>query len=581
MQLAPGYENYLAFLATSGLEETNVPITVEDAGILSDDEDDEDGHQSNSPPQSPPNRKNMPTSSTWKMPQTQTEFDLNQHDGKGKEIPIVEDDEDEQYCKPVSNEAEFLNLHRSLGHISFAKMQEMAKQGTIPSKFAKCKVPACAACLYSKATKKGWRSKPEKGHKPKVITTPGRVISVDQMVSPAPGFVAQIVGILTRKRYKYATVYVDQASRLGYVYLQKTSTANETLKGKLAFELYAQERGVRIQSYHADNGIFKDHKWVESCHKNGQGLTFAGVNAHYTNGLCEKRIRDLQDQTRTMITYAKSKWKNCITVNLWPYALLIANDVLNNAPNFSLKDKRTPMQYFTNSTISINKKHYHPFGCPAFVLDKQLQSNKPFNKWNVRSKVGIYLGQSPHHGKNVALILDRRTGLVSPQHHYKVDPTFSVTQQDTFDSHWMQKAGLISQRENTLSDETRRLISGKRHSGQVETPSQKRVRFSSDISDNPKKVTQPPGLSDIQTTGSIPEGPKKSQAQDMLQQIEDTSSPNHTGKSPPPVDEASKDKLPPKTADKAPVPRQPLLQAMIAEISESTKEEIKGELLCL
>jgi hypothetical protein len=84
------------------------------------------------------------------------------------------------------------------------------------------------------------------------------IVLVDQMVSPILGLVAQITGALTTKRYNYATVYVDQATRLGYVHLQKGAMAEETLEGKKAFEAYARSHGVSIKTYHADNGIFCD-----------------------------------------------------------------------------------------------------------------------------------------------------------------------------------------------------------------------------------------------------------------------------------------------------------------------------------
>ena len=73
---------------------------------------------------------------------------------------------------------------------------------------------------------------------------PGEVVSVDQLVSPAPGLVAQITGILTTKRYRYATVYVDQYSGLGYTFLQKMANAEETIEGKKAFEAYCRQNGV-------------------------------------------------------------------------------------------------------------------------------------------------------------------------------------------------------------------------------------------------------------------------------------------------------------------------------------------------
>ena len=84
-------------------------------------------------------------------------------------------------------------------------------------------------------------------------------MSVDQLVSPTPGLVAQMTGILTTKRYKYVTVFVDQASKLGYVYLQKTATVEETLEAKKAFQQYSMDRGVTIKAYHTNN--VKANKW--------------------------------------------------------------------------------------------------------------------------------------------------------------------------------------------------------------------------------------------------------------------------------------------------------------------------------
>ena len=74
--------------------------------------------------------------------------------------------------------------------------------------------------------------------------------------------------------------------------------------------------------------------------------------------------------------------------------------------------------------------HYHPFRCPAFILEIELQGNKPVHKWKERAKVGIYLGKSPQHEQNIALILDQTTGLVSLQFHVQFDNSFSITQKD-------------------------------------------------------------------------------------------------------------------------------------------------------
>ena len=65
---------------------------------------------------------------------------------------------------------------------------------------------------------------------------PGGIVSVDKLVSPINGFISQMTGILTRKRYKNATVYVDQYSGLVYTYLHKSSDADETIQVNKDFE---------------------------------------------------------------------------------------------------------------------------------------------------------------------------------------------------------------------------------------------------------------------------------------------------------------------------------------------------------
>ncbi len=69
-----------------------------------------------------------------------------------------------------------------------------------------------------------------------------------------------------------------------------------------------------------------------------------------------------------------------------------------------------------------------------------------FPKWKERSKVGIYLGRSPHHASTVPLILNTQTGLVSPQFHVIYDDNFDTVIRDRhFESLWQYKAKLQSQ----------------------------------------------------------------------------------------------------------------------------------------
>ena len=63
-----------------------------------------------------------------------------------------------------------------------------------------------------------------------------------------------------------------------------------------------------MREYHTDNGVFKPSEWISDCRLKHQGLTFAGVNAHYTNGRAERRIRLLQDLARSMMIHADRRW---------------------------------------------------------------------------------------------------------------------------------------------------------------------------------------------------------------------------------------------------------------------------------
>ena len=74
----------------------------------------------------------------------------------------------------------------------------MAKNGIIPRKYATCDIPVCQACAYAKIIRKPRRSKPSENYKSdRENLRPGDVISVDQMVSPVLGFIAQMTGKLT------------------------------------------------------------------------------------------------------------------------------------------------------------------------------------------------------------------------------------------------------------------------------------------------------------------------------------------------------------------------------------------------
>ena len=71
--------------------------------------------------------------------------------------------------------------------------------------------------------------------------------------------------------------------------------------------------------------------------------------------------------------------------------------------------------------------NFHTWGCPVFILDAPNQSGTIGTaKWNPKAHTGIYLGSSPCHAGSVALVLNLKTGLVSPQFHVVYDDNFTT-----------------------------------------------------------------------------------------------------------------------------------------------------------
>ena len=125
-----------------------------------------------------------------------------------------------------------------------------------------------------------------------------------------------------------------------------------------------------------------------------------------------------------MLLYAIGKWPRMLNIHLWPYALRTANAAINAIP--TIKGQRSSEEIFSGVEVMPKIRHFHTFGCPTYVLDNNLQAQKGLHKRKVRSRLGIYLGPSPNHARSISLVLNPRTGHVSPQFHVKHDDFFET-----------------------------------------------------------------------------------------------------------------------------------------------------------
>ena len=143
-----------------------------------------------------------------------------------------------------NQQKELWGWHLKLNHLSFAKIKLMATQSKLPKRLIAVDVPFCPACAYNKATRKPWRYK-NGNNKIKESTRPGKCMSIDTFESSTTGFVAQLKGSLTNRRYKVATVFIDHYSDLSFMCPQEDNSRAALIKAKIAFEQFAQSCGVR------------------------------------------------------------------------------------------------------------------------------------------------------------------------------------------------------------------------------------------------------------------------------------------------------------------------------------------------
>jgi hypothetical protein len=231
------------FVAEEDFYRGNRKWFIDDKG----NEDDETIHTSNVT--DPPDKMAAPDKSILRGPLI---FDPSPPIAANEDAPLAAADD----------QAELMQWHYRLGHLSYQKLKQIALNGEIPKKLSKLKPPKCAGCLFGTMTKLPWHGKESaSSHKIFVAAKPGEIVSVDQIESTEVGFFGQLKGFLTKKRYRYCTVFVDHFSRLRFVHLRIDGSAAETMLAKQAFEKCAAEHGVRTLHYHCDNGGFADNAW--------------------------------------------------------------------------------------------------------------------------------------------------------------------------------------------------------------------------------------------------------------------------------------------------------------------------------
>jgi len=183
--------------------------------------------------------------------------------------------------------------------------------------------------------------------------------------------------------------------------------------------------GVKVHSYHTDNGIYHSDEFLKELQSKGQGIKMSGVSAQFQNGAAESIIKSVVQSARTMMLHANLRWPEVADESLWPHALQYAVYLHNIMPFEESGVSPTEVWSRTKSNHH-DLLHTHTWGCPAYVLSPRLREGGNVPKWDPRSKRGQFVGYSPLHASSVGMIRNLNTHYVSPQFHVMYDDFFET-----------------------------------------------------------------------------------------------------------------------------------------------------------
>ena len=172
--------------------------------------------------------------------------------------------------------------HYRFGHKGFAVIQFLFRQALFISEAfktaSKCTIPKCEVCEYAKAHRQPLHSNTQKvnierdGTLKDGFLRAGAGISVDYFESRLKGRTNSSMGRASSDKYVGGCIFVDHMSGYIHVEHQLGFSSSETIRAKQNFEKMALDHGVIIESYLADNGVFKANAFVGHIRAHDQKL---------------------------------------------------------------------------------------------------------------------------------------------------------------------------------------------------------------------------------------------------------------------------------------------------------------------
>jgi len=199
---------------------------------------------------------------------------------------------------------------------------------------------------------------------------------------------------------------------------------NTSFGGRMFGQDSLQE-GLHVKEYHSDNGTFSSQGFQADCNAQEQKYSYSGGGAKHQNGVAERNIQTVANWARASLLHAAYRCPAKASVRHWPMTIDYATWVFNRLPQI---DTGLSPDEIWSSTRHAHEdfRRAHVFGCPVYVLEPKLQDGKKIPKWNPRSCLGMFMGFSALHSSLVQLVLNVRTGKISPQYHVIFDDKFET-----------------------------------------------------------------------------------------------------------------------------------------------------------
>jgi len=117
-----------------------------------------------------------------------------------------------------------------------------------------------------------------------------------------------------------------------------------------------------------------------------------------------------------IILHAKRKWQNIISTVIRPYTVQTIAE-RHNWIDLN-KNGQSPLKKFTGTIDDKIPTNFHTWGFPMYILDNENQSGGIGTpKWEPKSHIGIYLVHSLCRSESIYLVINLKTGMISPQFH--------------------------------------------------------------------------------------------------------------------------------------------------------------------